>query len=204
MVSWFKQEFGNREVVEAQKQGVPPEKLLDKHLAEVPPGCEGLMLQPYWTAGLRSPEAKGAMIGFSDAHTRAHIYRAIIEGINFTLLEGMKAIERCTRTKVKRIMVSGGGSQSDMICQITADMFGLPVCKGRTYEASGLGAAIIGYVSTGAFDTYEAAVDAMVHNECVFQPQPEAARRYRSLFIQIYQRFYKPLQPLYKRMETLN
>lgn len=203
MISWFKQEFGSREVVEAQKQGVPPERLLDKHLAEVPPGCEGLILQPYWTAGLRSPEARGAMIGFSDAHTRAHIYRAIIEGINFTLLDGMHSIEHCTRQKVTRIMVSGGGSQSDMICQITADMFDLPVCKGRTYEASGLGAAIIGYVSMGAFATYEDAVDAMVHNECVFQPDAEAARKYRSLFAQIYQRIYKQLQPLYKRLKSL-
>jgi sugar (pentulose or hexulose) kinase len=90
-----------------------------------------------------------------------------------------------------------------MICQITADMFNLPVSKGRTYEASGLGAAIIGYVSVGAFRSYEDAVDAMVHNECVFQPDVEAAHKYRGLFSQIYQRIYKQLQPLFKRMESL-
>ena len=50
------------------------------------------------------------MIGFSDAHTRIHIYRAIIEGINFTLIDGMKSIERCTGVATKRILVSGGGS----------------------------------------------------------------------------------------------
>lgn len=203
MISWFKKEFGEREVLEAQRLGVPAERLLDQHLGEVPPGSEGLMLQPYWTAGLRSPEAKGAIIGFSDAHTRAHIYRAIIEGINFALLDGMHSIEHCTKTRIGRIMVSGGGSQSDMICQITADMFNLPVSKGRTYEASGLGAAIIGYVSMGAFGSYEDAVDAMVHNEYVFQPDAEASHKYRGLFSQIYQRIYKQLQPLYKRMESL-
>jgi sugar (pentulose or hexulose) kinase len=203
MISWFKQEFAMREMAEAEKTGVAPEELLNERLAEIPPGSDGLMLQPFWTAGLRSPEARGAMVGFSDAHTRIHIYRAIIEGINFTLFDGMKSIEHCTKQPVKRILVSGGGSQSDMICQITADMFDLPVYKGRTYEASGLGAAIIGYVSTGAFASYEDAVDAMVHYDRVFNPDPENARKYRDLFEQVYQRIYKSLQPLYMRMEHL-
>ena len=203
MISWFKKEFGEREVIEAKKLGVAPEDLLNKRLAEVPPGSEGLMLQPYWTAGLKSPEARGAMVGFSDAHTRIHIYRAIIEGINFALMDGMKSIERCTKTTAQRIMVSGGGSQSDMICQITADMFNLPVCKGQTYEASGLGAAIIGYVSMGAFGSYEDAVREMVHYARIFEPDAAAAQKYRDLFTQIYQRIYKSLQPLYKRMENL-
>jgi sugar (pentulose or hexulose) kinase len=203
MISWFKKEFGEREVIEAKKLGVAPEDLLNKRLAEVPPGSEGLMLQPYWTAGLKSPEARGAIIGFSDAHTRAHIYRAIIEGINFALMDGLKSIVRCTKTRTERIMVSGGGSQSDMICQITADMFNLPVCKGQTHEASGLGAAIIGYVSTGAFSSYEEAVRSMVHYARIFEPDAAAAKLYREMFTQIYQRIYKSLQPLYKRMETL-
>jgi sugar (pentulose or hexulose) kinase len=203
MISWFKQEFAMREMAEAEKTGIAPEELLNERLAEIPPGSDGLMLQPFWTAGLRSPEARGAMVGFSDAHTRIHIYRAIIEGINFTLFDGMKSIEHCTKQPVNRILVSGGGSQSDMICQITADMFNLPVYKGRTYEASGLGAAIIGYVSTGAFASYEDAVDAMVHYDRVFNPDPENARKYRDLFEQVYQRIYKSLQPLYMRMEHL-
>lgn len=203
MINWFKKEFCAREVIEAEKQGIPPEQLLNERLGEVPPGSEGLMLQPYWTAGLKSPEARGAIIGFSDAHTRAHIYRAIIEGINFALMDGMHSIERCTKTRTQRIMVSGGGSQSDMICQITADMFGLPVCKGRTHEASGLGAAIIGYVSMGAFSSYEDAVREMVRYQRIFEPDAAAVQKYRSLFAQIYQNIYKSLQPLYKRMESL-
>ncbi len=201
MISWFKQEFAAKETVQAEKMGVAPEELLNQRLADVPPGSDGLMLQPYWTAGLRSPEARGAMVGFSDAHTRIHIYRAIIEGINFTLIDGMKSIERVTGETTKRILVSGGGSQSDMICQITADMFGLPVYKGQTYEASGLGAAIIGYVSTGAFASYEEAVEAMVHCDTVYHPDPDNARKYAGLFTQVYQRIYKSLQPVYKRME---
>jgi len=77
------------------------------------------------------PEAKGAIIGFGDVHTRAHIYRAIIEGINYALREGLENLEKKSKVKVKRIAVSGGVSQSNAICQITADMFDRPVSAGR-------------------------------------------------------------------------
>ena len=59
MISWFKQEFAMREMAEAEKLGVSPEELLNQRLAEVPPGSDGLMLQPFWTAGLRSPRSEG-------------------------------------------------------------------------------------------------------------------------------------------------
>jgi sugar (pentulose or hexulose) kinase len=56
----------------------------------------GLMLQPYWTPGIRVPgrEAKGAIVGFGDVHTRAHVYRAILEGLAYALREGKERIER--------------------------------------------------------------------------------------------------------------
>ncbi len=104
------------------------------------------------------PDAKGSIIGFGDIHTRVHIYRAIIEGINYGLIDGMEKIEAKSKTRINRIMVSGGGSQSDAICQITADMFNRPVYRGQTYEASGLGAAINGFVGMGVFSSYREAV----------------------------------------------
>jgi sugar (pentulose or hexulose) kinase len=90
MVSWFKNEFGLREMQQAQEQGIEPEQLFDALVNAVPPGSMGLMLQPYWSPGIREPgvEAKGAMIGFGDVHTRAHIYRAILEGLAYALRQG--------------------------------------------------------------------------------------------------------------------
>ena len=149
MVSWFKKEFAEREAIEAKERGVPPEVVLDEHLEDIPPGSQGLMLQPYWGPGLKMPEAKGSVIGFGDVHTRAHIYRAIIEGIGYALLEGVEHIEHRSGQHVARVMVSGGGSQSNVICQITADLFDRPVVRSETYETSGLGAAINGFVGLG-------------------------------------------------------
>lgn len=94
MISWFKSEFAQKEVLEAKKKGISPEMLLNQELKSIPPGSNGLLLQPYWGAELKRPEARGAMIGFSSVHTRHHIYRAIIEGIGYALLDRMYMIEK--------------------------------------------------------------------------------------------------------------
>jgi sugar (pentulose or hexulose) kinase len=82
MVNWFKEEFGHLEKHQAAELGLAPEELFDKLVDEITPGSMGLMLQPYWTPGLKTPgpEAKGAIIGFGDVHTRGHLYRSILEG----------------------------------------------------------------------------------------------------------------------------
>ncbi len=203
MISWFKKEFGIREVVEAEERGVSAESILNERLNEVPPGSQGLMLQPFWGAGLKIPEAKGAIIGFGDVHTRAHIYRSIIEGINYGLIEGVEQIEAKTKVKVKKIMVSGGGSQSDAICQITADMFNRPVYKGETYESSGLGAAIVGFVGLGVYDSYEEAVNNMVRYSDTFQPNKDNAVIYDKLYNKVYKNIYPKLQGLYKEIQDI-
>lgn len=205
MTSWFKKEFGSREMVQAQQEGIAPEELLNRLLRTVPPGSMGLMLQPFWGPGLKMPEAKGAMIGFGDIHNRAHMYRAVIEGLGYALLDGLARIEAVCKTPVKKLYVSGGGSQSDDICQITADMFNRPVYRGETSEASGLGAAIVAAVGLGLHPDFPAAVAAMVRHEREFLPDPERAKIYQQLYNRVYRRMYKTLRPLYNEIrEILN
>ena len=81
MVEWFKRQFGAEEVARAEAGGVEAEILFDELLAATSAGAMGLMLQPFWSPGVRipGPEAKGAVIGWGDVHTRAHLYRAILE-----------------------------------------------------------------------------------------------------------------------------
>lgn len=203
MISWFKKEFASRELLEAQERQMTPEELLNELLVQIPPGSHGLMLQPYWGAAFKQPEAKGAIIGFGDVHTRAHIYRSIIEGINYALIDGAERIERKSQRRIERLMVSGGGSQSDIICQITADMFGRPLCKGVTYEASGLGAAICCFVGLGTFTSYEEAVAHMVHHAKVFEPNPAHTEVYGKLFTRVYKKIYKRLRVLYTEIQDI-
>jgi sugar (pentulose or hexulose) kinase len=197
MLTWFKNEFAQKEVKEAEKLGLPAEALLDKRLREIPVGCEGLILQPYWSPGLKMPNAKGAILGFSDVHTRVHIYRAIIEGIGFGLYDGLRTLEKRTGNKVKRVMASGGGSSSDEVCQITADLFGVPVQKVQTYETSALGAAITAFAGIKVYDSFESAVKNMVRLSKEYVPNLEAHKRYDEIFKKVYKKIYPANRKLY-------
>jgi sugar (pentulose or hexulose) kinase len=118
MVSWFKREFGQPEQRMANELGIEVEELFDELVNTVPPGSLGLTLQPFWSPGLRvpGPEAKGAVIGFGDVHTRAHLYRSILEGLAYALREGAERTARRSGVPITEIRVAGGGSQSAPPC----------------------------------------------------------------------------------------
>ena len=94
-------------------------------------------------------------------HTRAHIYRAILEGLAYALREGAERTVRRSKVPITGLRVAGGGSQSDAAMQITADVFNLPAIRPHTFEASGLGAAIDAAVGVGLHPDFDAAVREM-------------------------------------------
>lgn len=197
MLSWFKNEFAHKEVKEAQALGIAAEELLNRHLKDVPAGSEGLVLQPYWTPGIKHPTARGAILGFADCHTRAHIYRAIIEGIAFGLYDGLLSIQKKTKIKVEFLSVSGGGSESDEICQITANIMGIPVRRAQTYETSSLGAAITAFTGIGVYPSFEEAAKGMVHISSEFKPDMKEHEFYEKMYRRIYRRIYPNNKKLY-------
>lgn len=199
MIDWFKNEFGSKEVEKAKKIGIAPEELLDKLICDIPPGSMGLVLQPFWSAGVKNPglEAKGSIIGFGDVHTRAHIYRAIIEGLAFALRNGFEHTIKKTGFKVDTVRVSGGGSQSDNIMQITADIFGIPAERPHTYETSALGAAIDAAVGIGWYKDFDSAITNMTRLGEVFYPNKENHKLYNKVYYKVYNKMYSRLKPLY-------
>lgn len=205
MVSWFKKQFGLREQQIADDRGVAPEVLFDELVNSVPAGSMGLMLQPYWSPGTRipGPEAKGAVIGFGDVHTRAHLYRSILEGLAYGLREGKERIEKRSGTKITKLRISGGGSQSDAAMQLTANIFNLPAERPSTYETSGLGAAINVAVGLGRYSNYEQAIDQMTSVGQVFEPDFQTSRLYDQLYKNVYLKMYKRLQPLYRQIKEI-
>jgi sugar (pentulose or hexulose) kinase len=205
MVSWFKQQFGHREQAIADERGIEPEVLFDELVSEIPPGSMGLILQPFWSPGVKvpGPEAKGAIIGFGDVHTRAHIYRAILEGLAYALREGRERSEKRSRVKIRELRVAGGGSQSDVAMQITADVFGLPAGRPHVYEASGLGAAIDAAVGLGLHPDFETAVAEMTRVGRFFEPDPEVQRVYDELYRKVYRKMYGRLKGLYRAIQRI-
>jgi len=165
----------------------------------------GLTLQPYWGAGAdnEGPEAKGAIIGFGDVHTRAHLYRAIIEGLTYALRAGKERVEKRSGQPITRLLVSGGGSQSDQIMQITADVFGMPVQRPHTYETSALGAAIAAAVGCGMYPDFASAAASMTHAGDRFEPIVANQKIYNQLYTQVYRKMYHALKPSYRAIRAV-
>ncbi|MES2684616.1 MAG: FGGY-family carbohydrate kinase [Pseudomonadota bacterium] len=205
LVSWFKREFAHRETTLAAERGVSVESLFDELVKAVPAGALGLTLQPYWSPGVRDPgpEAKGAIIGFGDVHTRAHFYRAILEGLVYGLRAGREQIEKKLGKKINRLIVGGGGSQSDAAMQITADVFNLVAERPAIYETSALGAAINCAVGLGVHKDHASAVAAMCKPGQLFKPNAEAASTYEALYRGVYRELYPRLKPLYQRIRKI-
>jgi len=205
MINWFKKEFGYRETELAKKLNKEPEELFDEMIKDIPPGSMGLTLQPYWSPGVKLPgiEAKGAVIGFGDVHTRAHLYRSILEGIAYALKDGALRTERRTKVKIEKIRVSGGGSQSKNALQLTADIFNLPVEKPHTYETSALGAAINAAVGLKIYPDFETAVEKMCRIGETYLPIPENVKIYDQLYNKVYSKMYKRLKPLYNDIRDI-
>ena len=206
MLNWFAKEFGGPNV--SLEKAIQSQLVLDElnqEMMKIEPGSNGLVLQPYWGPGLRRPLAKGAVIGFSETHTKIHIYRAIIEGIAYCLREGLELFEkRRLHHKIKNIRISGGGSKSPAICQITADIFGIPVSKVQTGECSSLGVAIAGFLAAGEFINVEEAVKSMVHQKEEYLPNMENHKKYDYLFKHAYMKMFPQLKDIYKDIKKFS
>ena len=169
------------------------------------PGSLGLTLQPYWSPGLKvpGPEAKGAIVGFGDVHTRAHLYRSILEGLAYGLREGAERTSRHTRVPITEVRVSGGGSQSKAAMQLTADIFGLPASNPHIYETSGLGAAIDLAVGLKLHPDFSTAVKEMTRKGQTFEPIRENQLIYNELYTRVYLKMYSRLKPLYDEIRSI-
>jgi len=201
LITWFKKEFAAKEFERAKETGVSTEIILDKMLKQIPAGSDGLVFQPYFTPGIIMPKSKGSFIGFSDIHTRAHVYRAIIEGINFALMDGLYTMEKQGKVKIKKLFLAGGGSKSDIICQITANMFGLPTYKTHTHEAAGLGSSMIAFVAMGIHKNIHEAALNMIRIKKEFLPDMDEHKKYKHLFDDIFSKIFEKLIPLFNTYE---
>lgn len=171
-VSWF------RELVSGAGLGVTPadqawlEQALDDEGAMVAPGCDGLMTLLDWLAPHDAPQRRGAMFGFDGSQGRGHIHRSILEGIALTMRGHVSRMERSLARRFTGLTVSGGGSRSDLMMQVLADVFDLPTRRMALPDAAGLGAAVCAAVGAGVHPTWSAAVDHMVRQGESFTPEP--------------------------------
>ncbi|MBW2459125.1 MAG: xylulose kinase, partial [Deltaproteobacteria bacterium] len=145
---------------------------LEGRAADLPPGADGLLLVPYWN-GVMNPlwddRASGVVVGWRGSHEPAHLYRAVLEGIAYEQRWHTAGVEQAVG-EIPEYVVMGGGSRSDLWCQILADVTQKPVVRAGTTEASALGAAILAAVSSGLHPTEVAASEAMTRRGRQFVP----------------------------------
>ncbi|EAU39694.1 xylulokinase protein [Fulvimarina pelagi HTCC2506] len=156
---------------------------LEAEAEKISHGCGGLTVTPH-ILGVMTPHwdpgARGAFAGLAPFHTRAHLYRASLEGMTAEIARSITAM-RAENVPTDRIRAIGGGSKSALWRQMIADATQLPVDIGTTAEASALGAGIIAAVGAGWFVDFAEATAAMSHVEGTTEPEPEGADAWAAL-----------------------
>lgn len=201
LISWFVDRFSPSLLAESPSGTceVAREADLEKRAAAIAPGCEGLVALPYWN-GAQTPywdgDARGAVIGWSGAHTGAHLYRALLEGIAFETRLQTDGVEADTGSKVTHFLTTGGGSRSATWSQLIADVTGrrLDICAES--ETTALGAAMLAACAVGVHSDLSTAARQMARTERTFAPRPDVAETYESLY-QRYVTIYPTLRDLF-------
>lgn len=180
-VSWFRDLLGEEAAQAAERDGLSVEDVLNRGAAAVPAGSDGLMTVLDWLAPTDAPHRKGSILGFDGRQGRFHIYRSILEALALTVQDHAMTMAAELGTTYRRTVISGGGSNSDLMMQIFADAFGVPAQRAAVNNAAGLGAAICAAVGVGVHPTFDAAVAAMVRSGAVFPADAASHRLYQDM-----------------------
>jgi xylulokinase len=181
---WFRDTFGVSAIAAdkgregtASVVGRDPYEFLSEEAATAPSGAEGLLWAPY-LMGERTPHldpnARGALVGITPSHRRAHIIRAILEGVAFSLKDSFSIFEEM-KVPVTQIRLGGGGARSPLWRQIQADVYGHEVQLVAAEEGAAYGAAILAAVGVRNFASVDQACDAIVHVASRVKPDPPSS-----------------------------
>src|SRR5437879_4745029 len=151
-----------------------PEARLVEEAASVPPGAEGVSFLPY-LQGERTPyrdaSLRAAFVGLSLAHSRAHMTRAVLEGVCFALRDCLAVLQEIDLAPT-RLLLTGGGARSAFIRRLQADIFGLPVTTVNREEGPAYGAALPAGVGAGALPALAPAAPCTLTLDPLASPDP--------------------------------
>jgi sugar (pentulose or hexulose) kinase len=200
-VSWFGQQFGGSASGGVGGKQESIEQYLENEAKLVTPGSDGLITVHDWAAPCEHPYRRGAFIGFDGRHGRAHMYRSLLEGIALTIKNNLEPMLQQLDVNLKKVVISGGGSRSDLILQIFSDVLGVPSYRTRLSGTASLGSAISAGVGCGVFESYEKAFEQMVTPLEEFRPDVKNVALYERLNHEVYRHAHVHLDPLYKNLQ---
>jgi len=187
---WYRDTLGDVERQTAERLGRDPYDLLTEAAAAVPAGCEGLLFLPYLT-GERTPypnpNARGVFFGLTLRHTKAHMTRAVLEGVTFGLRDSLELMRSLNLT-IREVRGSGGGARSPLWRQIMADIFGCGITTVNATEGAAYGAALLAGAGTGVYHSVEDACRQVIKPSGSTAPGKQA---------ETYQPYYREYRHLY-------
>jgi xylulokinase len=191
---WFRDNFA----CAPSKPGVDPYEALTAEAAKAPAGADGLLWAPY-LMGERTPHldgnARGVLVGLTASHTRAHVVRAILEGVAFSLKDTFTVFDEM-KVPVKSIRLGGGGARSPLWRQIQADVYNHEVEIVEAEEGAAYGAAILAGVGAKIWPTVDAACDAIVRVVDRIKPNPANAEIMQTNYA-AYRRIYPAMKSIF-------
>lgn len=205
IVNWFVEQFGR--ACSDEHGTLSAEEVLEAKATQILPGSQGLMLVPYWNHAMTpywDPAASGIIVGWTGIHSQAHVFRAILEGIAYEQRLVGGAMMKVLGAPFSEYIVLGGGSHSDLWCQILADVTQVPVTRSATAEATCLGAGILAAAAVGWYRDPVSAARAMTATGRRFSPDPANCALYSRLFNEVYEPLFPTLQPLIHRLTALS
>ena len=187
---WYRDTLGDAELAEAERSKRDAYQILTEEAARVPPGCEGLLFLPY-LSGERTPHAdpnaRAAFVGLTLRHDKAHMTRAVLEGVSYGLRDSLELM-RDLGLSIEQVRASGGGARSSLWRQILADVFETELATVEVTEGAAYGAALLAGVGVGLHPTVIHACETAVKASGRVEPGPAASTyadfypRYRSLY----------------------
>lgn len=171
---------------------------------KVPPGSEGLLFLPY-LSGERTPHldpgARGAFFGLTTRHTTAHMTRALMEGVIFSLRDSLEIMGELG-VEAREIRATGGGAKSPLWRQLQADIYGRPIYRTVSEEGPAYGAALLGGISSGVYGSVKDASSLVKLREEVTEPDRESARLYGEHY-EVYRSLYPATREAMSRLTDL-
>ncbi len=203
-LQWFRNQLCGAEMETAKGLGVDPYDLLNQQAARLPIGSERLLYLPY-LMGERTPHldpnARGVFFGLSSIHTKAHMLRAVMEGVAFSLRDCLEII-RSVGISPQEMLLCGGGAKSPVWKQMLADLFRLPTATLTGSEGPALGVAILAGVACGEYASVKEGCDAVIRKAGAGKPQAENGQAYEP-FYRLYTQLYPALKESYEALAGL-
>jgi sugar (pentulose or hexulose) kinase len=200
-VRWFRDELGQKEKETEKATGIDAYKQLDELASKVPIGSNDLIFLPHLMVGERAPywdeHLRGGFLGLSVYHSRAHMFRAVLEGVAYAMRYSLEAAWE-TGIRVGRATLVDGGAKSPLWRQIIADVTGISMNYIPDAQGAPLGDAILAGLGTGVITDHKV-IENWISEKVPMKPKLENVKAYQH-FYDLYKISLEMNRPLFREM----